>query len=279
MTERIAIVTDSPADIPEALSAALGITVVPALLVMEEQAYEDGVQITREEFYRRLPELPQPPTTAAPSSGSYQRSYQDLFDRGFDRIVSLHVASTISAIFESAHLAARPFGDRVIVVDSGQVSLGLGFQALAAARAAQAGADLAHVLAAIRETRKRVRVVAMLDTLEYLRRGGRVSLLQAGLGAMLRVRLFVELHEGRVQFLERVRTRLRAVNRLWDMVVTQGPFEQFAVLHANAGDEAAALLERLKASLPATPLLVNVNTVIGTHVGPKALGFAAVLRS
>ncbi len=274
----IAIVTDSPADIQPDIAQEHQITVIPAILVMDGKSYEDGGDLSREEFYERLPAMERPPTTAAPSSGTIAAAYRRLLDSGAAHIVSLHVASSISAIYTAARVAAEPFGDKVTVLDSGQLSLGLGFQAIAAARAAGQGADLPDVLDAIRDTRRRTRVVAMLDTLDYLRRSGRVSQLQASLGAVLRMRVFVELHEGRINFLERVRTRARAIERLWEMIVTQGPFEQFAVLHANAATDAQNLMDELISSLPRSPLLVNVNTVIGTHVGPNALGFAAVIR-
>lgn len=278
MKQKIAIVTDSTADLPEALTARHRIPVVPALLILEGVEYTDGATMSRTEFYRRLPALSTSPTTAAPSGGSFRKIYADLLEQGYDHVVSIHVASTLSAMVGSARVGAEEFGDRVTVLDSGQLSLGLGFQVLAAAEAAAAGGDLPAVLDAVRDTRDHTHVIAMLDTLEYLRRGGRVSFVQAGISALLRVRLFIELHEGRISMLEQVRTRRKAVARLWDMAVALGPSERFAVLHANAEQEADMLLDSLRIHLPEDPLLVNVNTVIGTHVGPGALGFAAVAR-
>lgn len=276
--QKIRIVTDSTADLPAGVSEQNGISVIPALLILEGQEFADGAQLSRKDFYRRLPELKTPPTTAAPSSGSFQKVYADLFAQGAEHVVSIHVASTLSGIYAAAKVGAEAFDGRVTVLDSGQLSLGLGFQALAAAEAAEAGRDLDTVLDAVHDTRDHTHVIAMLDTLEYLRRGGRVSFVQAGLSALLRVRLFVELHEGRIRALEQVRTRRKAVSRLWEMVVALGTFQRFAVLHADAEEEALLLLDRLRLHLPENPLLVNVNTVIGTHVGPGALGFAAVAR-
>ncbi|HUF37282.1 MAG TPA: DegV family protein [Anaerolineales bacterium] len=274
----IAIVTDSTSDIPPEMASEYGIRVIPAILIVEGVPFEDGVGLSREEFYSLLPGLQTPPTTAAPSSGSIQAVYQDLLAGGVESVVSLHVAASLSGIYAAARIAAKPFGDRVTVIDSGQLSLGLGFQVIAAAEAAAAGGYLDDVLAAVEGTRRRIQVVAMLDTLEYLRRGGRVSLLKAGLGAVLRMRFFIELHEGKVSMLEQVRTRTKALGRLWELVVSLGQVERFAVLHANAEEDAKRLLQRLMPDLPMGALLVNVNTVIGTHVGPGALGFAAVLR-
>ena len=274
----IAIVTDSTSDIPPEIAKQFDISVVPAILVVDGRPFEDGVTLSREDFYRLLPSMQSPPTTAAPASGTIQEVYRSRFDRGAIHVVSLHVAASLSGIYTAARVAAEPFQDRVTVIDSGQLSLGLGFQVIAAAEAAAAGGTLEEVLAVIEQTRRRVQVVAMLDTLEYLRRGGRVSLLKAGIGAVLRMRFFVELHEGKVNLLEQVRTRAKAIGRMWELIVSLGKVERFAILHANAEEDANRLLQQLIPDLPIGALLVNVNTVIGMHVGPGALGFAAVLR-
>lgn len=172
------IATDSNADVPPELVARLNIGVVPALLVISGQSFRDGVDISRAEYYQRLPSLPDLPTTAAPSSAAFEAAYR-AFEEA-DHIVSIHLASTLSAIHHTALLAARAFGARVTVVDSGQVSMGLGWQVLAAAETAATGGSLAEVLAAVASVRRRVRVFAVLDTLKFLRRGGRVSWLRAG---------------------------------------------------------------------------------------------------
>ncbi len=273
----IAIVTDSTSDLPKEIVEKYDIRIVPAILVMDGVVYEDGIQMSREAFYEKLPDLAETPTTAAPSGGRFVEVYQKCFDDGADHIVSVHVASTLSAIYTAALVGAEPFSDRVTVIDSGQLSLGLGFQVMAAAEAADAGGSLEDILDAIEETRNRTHVVAMLDTLEYLRKGGRVSLIAAGLGAVLKVRLFVELHDGKINFLEQVRTRKKALARLWALVVSLGKIERFALLHAAAEPEALELMQRLKLDLPESAFVVNVNTVIGTHVGPGALGFAAII--
>ena len=273
----IAIVTDSTCDLPQATIDELDIRVVPAILVLEGQSFLDGIELTREEFYDRLPDLPTPPTTSAPSSGMLAKAYESAFNRGASHVVSLHVASTLSAIVNAAEIATQSFGDRVTVIDSGQLSLGLGFQVMAAAEAAAAGGDLEMVLEAVRQVQRRVQVVAMLDSLEYLRRGGRVSFIKASLGSMLRMRIFVELHDGRINFLEQVRTRGKALARLWEIIVSLGRVERFALLHAAAESDALELMDRLRPDLPEGTFLVNVNTVIGTHVGPGAVGFAALI--
>lgn len=274
----ICIVTDSTSDLPPEIVEQLNIHVVPAVLILNGVAYEDGIQLSRADFYERLPGLEELPTTAAPSGGRFAQVYRECLEAGADHVISIHVASTLSGIYNAAMVGAQPYAGQVTVIDSGQLSLGLGFQVIAAAEAAMAGQSVSAVLDAVQQTRKRLHVVAMLDTLEYLRKGGRVSLIQAGLGAMFRVRLFIELHEGQLNFLEQVRTRGKALARIWDLVVSLGRIERFALLHAAAEEEAQELLQRLKADLPENVLLINVNTVIGTHVGPGALGFAAVVK-
>ena len=274
----IRIVTDSTSDLPAEIVEHFGIDVIPAILVLDGRMYEDGVDLSRDDFYERLPGFAIPPTTASPSAGTFEETYRHGFESGATHILSLHVSSTLSGIYNAAQIAAKSFDGRVSVIDSGQLSLGLGFQVAAAAKAAATGASLDEVLAAVESVRSRLHVVAMLDTLEYLRRGGRVSLVKAGLGALFRVRLFLELHEGSINFLEQVRTRRKSISRLWELIVSLGKIEQFALLHAGAEVDARELLERLHTDLPDSAFLVNVTTVIGTHVGPGALGFVAVVR-
>ncbi len=173
-------------------------------------------------------------------------------------------------------MAAQSFGDRVRVVDSEYVTLGMGFQVLAAAEAVMRGLSLEAILARIEDVRKRVRVIAMLDTLDYIRRSGRVSWARASLGSLLSIKPFVELKEGVVLRMGEVRTRRKGIEHLIELMNKLGPLECLAVLHTNAETEARLMLERLTAKLETTPLLVNVTTIIGTHVGPNGLGFVAV---
>lgn len=270
----LAIVTDSTSDLPPALAAQHAIHVVPSLLIVGEKSYEDGRGFTREEFYTRLPAMLPPPTTAAPSTGTFEQLYADLFAQGADAILSIHAASQLTAIYNVAHLAAEPFGDKIHVFDSTSLSMGLGFQALAAAEAAAQGATLTEAITLVTRIRPRVRLLAMLDTLEYLRRSGRVSSLRAVLGEMLRLRLFVDVRDGQVIPFERIRTRTKAIERFGEILHAFGPVERFAMLHTNAEPDARAFLAQHHLN---TNILVNVTPVIGTHVGPNGLGFALVL--
>jgi len=274
---KIAIVTDSTADIPDELAREYRIHVVPNIIVIEGQGMEDGKGITRDQFYAQMPMMKSLPTTATASSGTYQELYHRLIQEGFHCILSIHPSSLLSGIFNAASAAARAFGARVRVIDSQSVSLGLGFQVLAAAESALTQ-PVERVLALIDDVRQRVRLVAMLDTLEYLRRSGRISWARARLGNLLNIKPFVELRQGRVLSLGEVRTRRKGIERLLHILRNLGPLERLAILHTSALEEARAILEELQPQLPYPPLVVNVTTVIGAHVGPNGLGFVAVVK-
>ncbi len=273
---KISLVTDSTADIPEELCLQHGIAVVPAILNLGGKSYEDGKGISREEFYQRLPKLSEPSTTSAPSVGSFHECYQRLLIAGASHILSIHPPDRLSGIFNAARLAAEQFGQRVCVLDSGQLSLGLGFQVLAAAEAIGRGVTLEELLGLVESVKGRVRVVALLDTLEYLRRSGRVSWAKAMVGELFNIRPMIELRFGIIERMAQVRTRSQGILRLTEALNSWGPLERLAILHTNAESAARQLLADLKPKLPIPPMVVNVTTVIGTHTGPNGLGVAAV---
>ncbi len=277
-TNQIAIVTDSTADIPPDLVRKYRIHVVPNIIILGDRNFEDGKEITRQEFYEQLPSMNPLPTTATAASGVYEELYAELFARGAQQVISMHASSKLSGIFNSARLAANEFDGRVKVIDSEQLTLGLGFQVLAAAEAVDSGASMDQVEVIITNIRKRMRVVAMLDTLEYVRRSGRVSWAQARIGALLRIKPFLEVSNGEILSLGETRTFIKGVIRLADMLVRLGPLDKLAVLHTNAEDEALSFAEKYTPRNNPAPLIINVTTVIGTHVGPHGLGFAAVVQ-
>ena len=274
----ISLVTDSTADIPGDLIASYQIEVVPNLIMIDGVSHEDGGDISRQEFYDRLPWLDPPPTTATASSGTYYAIYERLIRQGARSILSIHPAEKLSGILNAASSAAQAFGEKVHVLDSGQVSLGLGFQVLAAAEAIRHGASLENVLSLLKDVRNRVRLVAMLDTLEYVRRSGRVSWARARLGNLLQIKPFVELKDGIVLSLGESRTRRKGIQRLREFLTRLGSLERLAILHSNAEEDARQFLDDLHISTPFPPLIVNVTTVIGNHVGPNGLGYVAVIR-
>jgi DegV family protein with EDD domain len=274
---KIAIVTDSTADIPAEIARETQIHVVPNIVVIEGQSYRDGEDITRREFYERLPDMKDHPTTATASSGTYLQLYKLLFQQGAQNILSIHVSGLLSGVCNAARVAAQEFGDRVRIIDSEQLTLGLGFQALSAAEAVKQGSSIGNILEMLQDIRERVHVIAMLDTLEYVRRSGRVSWARARLGNLLQVKSFIEVRDGQVFSLGKTRTRRKGIEKMLQYLRDLGPLDQLAILHSNAESDARRLLMEFNPDLKTDPLVVNVTTAIGIHVGPNGLGFAAVV--
>lgn len=275
---KIEIVTDSTSDVPPDIAATYPIHIVPALLNIDGQSLEDGPDISRREFYERLPGLQTLPTTSSPSVGSFLNLYTKIFQQGGEHILSLHPPAGLSGIYNAARLAAQNFGEKVTVLDSGFVTMGLGFQAMAASEIARNGPHIEDVIPRINEMRQRIHLVAMLDTFEYVRRSGRVSWGKAALGALLNIKPFVGMKDGAVLRLGETRTRQKGIERLKQLLINLGPLERLAILHTNVEEDARQFLSSLTLKLASQPLVVNVTSVIGTHVGPKGLGFVAVVH-
>ena len=277
---KLGIVTDSTCDIPRFLVEQHELEVIPCILVMDGTEYVDGQDLTREEFYEQLPALQRQPTTAAPSIGDFASRYESLLSRGCDHILSIHAAGALTSILNIARQASGDFPGRVTCVDSTSLSLGLGFQVLAAAEAAEMGLQAA--LHAVGSTRQRLHVSAALDTMEYLKRSGRVPATVAMLGSMLSIKPLIELTNAEVKAMGAVRTTHQANERMLKFLLDGGALERLAILHTSAEPRAKAflgeLMQRASQSVPRDILMVNVTTVIGTHVGPNGLGFAAVRK-
>lgn len=279
----IGLVTDSPSDLPEDLVQRYRIEVVPATLVLDGQPFLDGVEISREQFYKRLPSLAISPTTASPSGQDFAARYAKLLDAGCEHVLCILTAEKLTSMADIARKAAEDFSGRVTVLESGSLSMGSGHQVLAAACAIEAGLPLAAVLAVVKSVRERIKVYAALDTIEYMRRSGRVPQAVGALGGLLKIKPVVELREGVVKPLDALRTTLRATEKLVSLLVELGPLEQLTILHTNAAARAREFLAQLLAHhaelLPADIRVLNVTTVIGTHVGPGGLGVAALKRA
>jgi DegV family protein with EDD domain len=275
---KLGIVTDSTSDLPQYLIDEHALEVIPTILILDGREYADGNGLSREEFYARLPGMKSPPTTAAPSIGEFTARYQKLFHLGCDHILSIHAAGKLTTIVNTARLAAAEFLDRVTILDSGSLSLGLGFQVLAAAEAAENGLQAA--LAAVSSTRKRIKVFAALDTMDNLRHSGRVPYAVAALGGLLSIKPVIELAEGIVKPVGAVRTTRQANERMAGLMKAGGAMERLAILHTGAEKRAKDFLNRMMGeisqSIPRDIMMLNVTPVIGTHVGPNGLGFAAV---
>jgi DegV family protein with EDD domain len=279
MNDKIGLVTDSTADLPPGLAEEAGVAVVPAIVVVDGKGYQDGSGLTRPDFYRTLPTLSQPASTAAPAVEAFEQAYRRLFAGGAARVLSIHLSRRLSGIYGIAAQAARRFGERVAVIDSGQVSLGLGFQVLEAARAIRRGDTWSSALHALADAGRRIRTIAMIEQLDYLRRSGRVDWIRSSLGSLLHVRLLLEVADGIIHRLGQFRTRRRAIEELSTIASGWGPVDRIGVLHSAAEDEARELAARLRPAPPAPPpLVVDVTPVIGTHVGPRCLGVVGLLH-
>jgi DegV family protein with EDD domain len=272
----VSIVTDSTSDIPPDIARELNITVIPVHVIFGEESFDDGVTITREEFYRRLKTTKVLPTTSTPSAGEFAEVYQ----RVGGEIVSIHVASKWSSLLNVAHLGAELApAAQVTLADSGKLAMGLGWQVILAARAAPQGKSAAEIVQILQEAKQRVRLFAALDTLEFLRRSGRVNAFLARFGQLLSIKPIIEVGDGEAVMVDRVRTRQAAIVRLKELTYALGPLQSLAVLHTSNYETARALADEFAMTVPnlREPILVcEATTAVGTHVGPNALGIAAV---
>lgn len=273
-----AIVTDSTSDIPREILDDYNIHQIAVDLTLDNKTYRDGFDLTRNDFYRKLPELKQVPTTAAPSSGKFQQLYTTIFDLGFTEIISLHASSLLSGIYNAARLAALEFSQSIQVIDSEQLSMGLGFQVIQAARCARNGLPTDQIFLEIKSILDRSRVFAMLDTFEYIQRSGRVSRAKARIGSILQIKPILELTGGEIINRGMARTHGKGIRQLAEVLQGLGIIENLAVLHTNAENDGQRFIDRYSPTEVTSPLLVNVTTIIGTHVGPNGLGFAAVVK-
>jgi len=253
--------------------------VVPVYINVGDKSYLDGVELTRRDFFIDLPHYDTIPTTAAPASGSFTAVYQKLADEGATEILSLHIAANLSNTYNAARLGAEDVdGAEVTLWDTKQITMGSGLQVIAAAEAVATGASMPEILTILEEKRAKTRIYAVLDTLEFLRRSGRVNWAQFGFGTLLRIKPVLEVHEGNVFQKERVRTFKRALHRLIELVEAQQPLERIAVLHAHNLQTAKQLQEQAAFLFPPDQDLIfmEITPAIGAHIGPGAVGFAFI---
>ncbi len=276
----VKIVTESTADIPAEMARELNIAIVPSYVVFDTETYLDGVNLTRDQFYRKLEETHTIPTTATPPPAHYREVYERVAQET-DEIVSIHLAARLSGLHDVAAVAAQDVPEaRIVLVDSEQVSMGYGWLAIAAAEAAQRGETVKEIVRLVEGMRSRSRVLAALDTLEFIYRGGRVSWVQAMVGTVLRIKPLIEVYGAEVHLLERVRSRARAMERLVEHVEALGPLERAIVLHANAPERAAEVADRVQEFTPEwKPLITQAGVTIASHAGPGAVGLACVTKS
>jgi DegV family protein with EDD domain len=273
----IRIVTDSTCDLPAQTVNEYKIEVVPLLINQGGNTFLDGINLSREEFYARLPEFKPAPTTSTPGPEIFRQLYEKLADGGARSILSIHISEKLSATINSARMAAEQFTRiPVTVLDSGQLSLGLGFIVEKAAHMAKIGHRLEDILATLQETMKHTYVFASLKTLEYLRRSGRMHFALARLGEILQIKPLLHMNQGNPTA-HRARTQTRATERLLEWLKEYSPYERLAIVHAGVYEQAEAMRQRIKEYLPYGDIpIVQITPVLGAHLGIGALGFACV---
>lgn len=275
----IHIVTDSTCDLPAELVRANNITVIPMYINVGAEAFRDGVDITRRQFYQQLPSFKHHPTTAAPSPGLFRQTYEQLAAEGATEILSIHISVKLSAVVDMAAQAAQATSlIPVTVLDSRQLSMGMGFQVLAAAQAAAAGRSMTEIISMLEGQIARTHTFAALDTLEFLRRSGRMNFALAFLGSLLHIKPFLKMYNGNPTA-ERVRTRGKAMDRLIALLQDAAPLEKVALLHSSAADRAEEIKQRVQHLLPpGDPIFEEINPVLGAHLGPGVVGFSVISK-
>ncbi len=278
MAQGVGVVTDSTADLPLALADEIGLRVVPMSVSFRDETFISRVTISDDEFYARLDAATQLPTTAQPSPAWFEEAYADCVDDGLAGCVSLHVSRELSGTVAAARRAAEDAELDVHVVDSRQVGGGLALMALAAQRVASAGGSVEEVIAAAERARAGLVNAVVVDTLENLRKGGRVSGAQALVGNVLRVKPILTVRDGRIEPIDRARTIRRGLEQLVDLVAEglDGAPADVVVTHALAPDRAEQLWERLRERVEVASELTTVfGPVLGTHTGQGAVAVAA----
>lgn len=277
---KIAIVTDSTAYIPADLVQKHNLTVTPQVLIWGEETFRDGIDIQPDEFYARLKTAKVMPTTSQVSPATMQSTFEGLVVKGYE-VLGIFVSARLSGTIQSAMQAIDMMGnagEKVKIVDSKTTAMAMGFQALTVARAVENGANMEDAVALAERAREHTGVYFAVDTLEFLHRGGRIGGAQRFLGTALNMKPVLAVVDGRVEAVERIRTKSKALERILELVMEQTKGKtpiQLATLHAAAEGEARTLLDKASKQLNATEsILSTVSPVVGTHAGPGTVGLA-----
>ena len=278
---RVAVVTDSASDMDPGRAASLGIEIVPLIVSFGNETYSAGVNLSTAEFWKRMtaPDAPFP-TTAACSPGDFQLAYQRAFDEGAEAVVSIHVAGTLSGTIKAAEVGRATLPDREIhVVDSMSASMGEGMLAELAVQMAADGKPAKEIADTVTRRRDDLQVYLALETLEYLKRGGRISGAQAAIGTLLSVKPIIEIKDGRVETAERVRTRGKAREKLVELLTVR-PMDRLAVLHTTNADVeefVEQLIPRVPGGIDRSKVTIDtVGPSVGPHLGPGCVGGVAL---
>ncbi len=277
----VRVVTDSTSDLPKDQAQELGICVVPLTVQFGDDVYRDGVDLESAEFFTKLATSKVTPTTAAPPAGLFEETYQQLIRDGADGILAVQISSVLSGTYNSAVVGAEALKDQPVpieVVDSRSVSGGLGLPVMAAARAAREGKSLAECKAIAEDMLARMHIYAVLDTLEFLQRGGRIGKAQQLVGTLLNFKPILAVKEGAVVPLERVRTRSKAHERIAQLLEKLGPIEIVGI--AESDEEIGQQLTRAIRTVYAGPIEhFRLGPVVGTHTGPGTSAVCAVAKA
>jgi DegV family protein with EDD domain len=279
--KKIRFVTDSVCDIPAELVRKWDITVVPCYVNYDDgRSYlDDGVQLNREEFFRKLHSEKTMPKTAAPSTGQTGEAIQKAYHQA-DHVIIITTPAKLSGIYNAMRLGAAGMDEkRITLIDSGSLTMGIGWQVLIGAEVAHESGDVQKTVAAIQRVREHQRLYAALDTMEFLRRGGRVGWAAASLGALLQIKPVLEVKDGDVAAKARIRTFSAAQNKLVELASEVAPLDKLAIIHANNPEGAKALKEKLASIAPADTLIADVGPTLGVHIGPGALGVIPVSKN
>lgn len=274
MSKEISVITDSTASIPPNLAKEKDIDVIPAIITFEDESFRDGVDIGMEEFMRRLKESPALPTTAAPSTHEFITHYK----QHPGGIISIHVGSGFSGIFGVAEAAAKEVGGNINVVDTGTTSLALGFMAMKAADLSIKGANTDQILKELEDMKGRTTVIAALNTLDNLKKGGRASYTQNLFGNMLQIKPILEIRDNKINVIEKPRTRGKSLARLVEITEALGPLEQVGVLYADTPLDAENIVDQIRRFHSGQIILGNIGPGLATHGGPGIVGVAAVRK-
>lgn len=277
---KVALVTDSTSYIPKNLRDQYPITVVPQVVIWEGQTYEDDVTMTPEQFYSRLRTAKVMPSTSQASVVNMHKAFSTLVEQGYD-VLGIFISSKLSGTFQSAVQGREELAsgqEKIEVVDSNTTAMGMGFMVLAAARAAAEGASLAECKALAEKARDHVGVYLTVDTLEFLHRGGRIGGAQRFLGTALNLKPILAIEDGRIEAVERVRTRGKALDRLVELVAEKCAGKspvRIATLHADAEADAKVMLDKITALVhPVESVFAAVSPAVGAHAGPGTAGLA-----
>jgi DegV family protein with EDD domain len=277
----IAIVTDSTSDIPKDIAEQHGITVVPLNVRFGMEEFKDGIDIDNDEFYRRLQAESELPTTSQPSPGDFSATYEKLLAE-HDGVVSVHISGKLSQTINSAVQGAREVdsdGTKIKTIDTGQATIPLGLIVIEAAKSAASGADIEGVVAAVNDATDRARFYGMVDTLEYLLKGGRIGRAKGFIGGLLKVTPIITLEEGESSPVASPRTRRKGLEKLKQLVEEAAPFDQLALHYSTEPEEVQKLAADLAHLAPEGGVMISqIGAVVGTYSGPGSLGVGFIRK-